>query len=65
MALRASGVRSMDGEAPVVRVDGKLRAAGEPGTDVLRLLGPTLAGESVSCAPYEAISLALTAAEPG
>ncbi len=46
MALRASDVHLMDGEAPVVRVDGKLRAAtGEPGTDVPRLLGQALAGE--------------------
>jgi twitching motility protein PilT len=46
-AQRASDVHLLDGEAPVLRVDGKLRTAGsEPAADVIRLLGAGLAGEA-------------------
>jgi twitching motility protein PilT len=42
--MRASDVHLLDGEGPVLRVDGKLRpATGEPAADVLRLLGGALA----------------------
>ncbi len=47
MGLRASDVHLLDGEAPVLRVDGVLRLqAGEPPADVMRLLGPGLAAEA-------------------
>ena len=47
MALRASDVHLLDGDAPVLRLDGVLRSiAGEPPADVLRLLGPGLAAEA-------------------
>jgi twitching motility protein PilT len=47
MALRASDVHLLDGEAPVMRVDGVLRGgAGEPAADVIRLLGAGLAAEA-------------------
>jgi len=46
MALRASDVHLLDGEAPVLRVDGALRSVtGEPPADVIRLLGGGLAAE--------------------
>jgi twitching motility protein PilT len=45
-AFRASDVHLLDGEAPVLRIDGKLRSLGdEPATDVIRLLGGDLAAE--------------------
>ncbi len=47
LAMRASDVHVMDGEPPVVRVDGRLRPMpGEPAADVTRLLGPALAAEA-------------------
>jgi twitching motility protein PilT len=45
-AFRASDVHLLDGEGPVLRVDGKLRAAEPVPVDVLRLLGPALAEEA-------------------
>jgi twitching motility protein PilT len=46
-ALGASDLHLMDGEPPVIRVDGKLRPlAGEPVAEVERLLGPRLAAEA-------------------
>ena len=45
-ALRASDVHLLDGEGPVMRVDGKLRPAEASPVDVLRLLGPALAEEA-------------------
>jgi twitching motility protein PilT len=45
VAQRASDVHLLDGEGPVMRVDGKLRpATGEPAADVMRLLGGAIAG---------------------
>ncbi|MFS8069505.1 MAG: ATPase, T2SS/T4P/T4SS family, partial [Byssovorax sp.] len=42
-ALQASDVHLMEGEAPVVRIDGHLRAlTGEPVVDLAALLGPSL-----------------------
>jgi twitching motility protein PilT len=47
MALRASDVHLLDGEAPVMRVDGALRAMGvEAPASVVRLLGAGLAAEA-------------------
>ncbi len=47
VALRASDLHLLDGEAPVLRVDGTLRGLGnEPPVDVVRLLGAGLAAEA-------------------
>jgi twitching motility protein PilT len=47
LGMRASDVHLLDGEPPVVRVDGKLRVlTQEAPADVARLLGPDLAAEA-------------------
>lgn len=46
-ALRASDVHLQDGEPPVMRIDGRLRAAPEAApVDLARLLGPSIAAEA-------------------